>query len=393
MRWVFWSAFALVAYTYAGYLCWLWLRARLFPWPVRHSPQEPQVSVVMVVRNEEQVLQRKLQNILTLDYPEGLCQVVVVSDGSTDGTERILSSHAADPRVHVIMNQLPRGKASGLNDAIAMASGEIIVFTDARQQIEPGAIRLLAENFTDPEVGCVSGALMLGDPGAGETGKGMGLYWGIEKKIRELESAAGSVVGATGAIYSVRREFLSSVPEGTILDDVYIPMQVARQGKRIVFEDRARAWDTPDLGKGREFARKVRTLSGNYQLLQLAPWLLTGEPGALRIREPQTAPVGRPLCATDSADHLRVFARAFFQECARAAVGILRVGFAGLAEAESRTLGKHGRCRTHVCDAEWRGRHGFREFYDWTQSRLDGLTAPKSASGLGKVTVREEGGE
>jgi biofilm PGA synthesis N-glycosyltransferase PgaC len=277
MRWVFWSAFALVAYTYAGYLCWLWLRARLFPWPVRHSPQEPQVSVVMVVRNEEQVLQRKLQNILTLDYPEGLCQVVVVSDGSTDGTERILSSHAADPRVHVIMNQLPRGKASGLNDAIAMASGEIIVFTDARQQIEPGAIRLLAENFTDPEVGCVSGALMLGDPGAGETGKGMGLYWGIEKKIRELESAAGSVVGATGAIYSVRREFLSSVPEGTILDDVYIPMQVARQGKRIVFEDRARAWDTPDLGKGREFARKVRTLSGNYQLLQLAPWLLTGE--------------------------------------------------------------------------------------------------------------------
>ncbi len=277
MRWMFWSAFALIAYTYVGYLAWLWLRARLFPWPVRHSTLEPAVSVVMVVRNEGLVLERKLQNLLTLDYPPEQCQIVVVSDGSTDNTERTLSSYAADPRMHVILNQLSRGKASGLNDAIAQAAGEVIVFTDARQSIEPGAIRLLMESFADPEVGCVSGALMLGDPQVGEAAEGMGLYWRIEKKIRELESESGSVVGATGAIYAVRRELLSSVPEGTILDDVYIPMQVVRHGKRVVFEARARAWDAPDLGKDREFARKVRTLSGNYQLLQLAPWLLSGE--------------------------------------------------------------------------------------------------------------------
>ena len=109
-------------------------------------------------------------------------------------------------------------------------------------------IRLLMENFADPEVGCVSGALMLGNPESGEAGKGMGLYWRIEKKIRELESESGSVVGATGALYAVRRELLAEVPEGTILDDVYIPMQVVRQGKRVVFEARARAWDSPDLG-------------------------------------------------------------------------------------------------------------------------------------------------
>jgi cellulose synthase/poly-beta-1,6-N-acetylglucosamine synthase-like glycosyltransferase len=132
------------------------------------------------------------------------------------------------------------------------------------------------ENFADLQVGCVSGALMLGDPQSGEASKGMGLYWKTEKKIRELESESGSVVGATGALYAVRRELLSDVPEGTILDDVYIPMEVARQGKRVVFDDRARAWDSPDLGGGLEFARKVRTLSGNYQLLQLAPWILSG---------------------------------------------------------------------------------------------------------------------
>jgi biofilm PGA synthesis N-glycosyltransferase PgaC len=138
-------------------------------------------------------------------------------------------------------------------------------------------VRLLMENFADPQVGCVSGALMLGDPGSGEAAQGMGVYWRIEKKIRELESESGSVVGATGALYAVRRELLAVVPEGTILDDVYIPMQVVRQGKRVVFEARARAWDSPDLGAEREFARKVRTLSGNYQLVQLAPWLVTRE--------------------------------------------------------------------------------------------------------------------
>ncbi len=97
----------------------------------------------------------------------------------------------------------------------------MLVFTDARQKIEPAALRLLIENFADPEVGCASGELMLGDPASGETGKGMGLYWRIEKKIRELESASGSVAGATGAIYCVRRSCSIRLPEGTILDDVY----------------------------------------------------------------------------------------------------------------------------------------------------------------------------
>jgi cellulose synthase/poly-beta-1,6-N-acetylglucosamine synthase-like glycosyltransferase len=118
---------------------------------------------------------------------------------------------------------------------------------------------------------------MLGDTDSGEVAKGMGLYWRIEKKIRELESESGSVVGATGALYAVRRELLPSLPDGAILDDVYIPMQVVRQGKRVIFEARARAWDSPDLGAEREFGRKVRTLSGNYQLVQLAPWLLSKE--------------------------------------------------------------------------------------------------------------------
>ena len=276
MKWVFWGAGALLTYTYFGYAAWLWFRSRYYRTEVHASSQTPSVSIVMIVRNEAAVIERKLRNLLELDYPAKLCEIIVVSDGSTDATNDILSQYANDLRVRVRLNPDSRGKAAGLNDAIAMARFEIVLFTDARQKIEPGAIRLLAETFADVNVGCASGELMLGDPTSGEAARGMGLYWRIEKGIREMESASGSVVGATGALYAVRRHLLVPVPPGTILDDVYIPMHVARQGSRVIFVPSARAWDVVDQGSGREFSRKVRTLTGNYQLVQLAPWLLSG---------------------------------------------------------------------------------------------------------------------
>jgi poly-beta-1,6-N-acetyl-D-glucosamine synthase len=295
MRYVFWLAAALIGYSYLGYPAWLWLRSRWSPRPVRRSSGQssgqsssrssaaPAVTAVMVVRNEEAVIARKLDNLLTLDYPQAKLDVVVVSDGSSDRTAAILADYARDSRVRTrlqtLMKPASEGKAAGLNDAIKLATGEVLLFTDARQQLESSALRLLIENFADPDVGAASGELMLGDPANGETGTGMGLYWRIEKKIRELESASGSVAGATGAIYCARRTLLdaSLLPEGTILDDVLLPMQIVRQGSRVIFDSRARAWDSPDLGEGREFSRKVRTLSGNYQLLQLAPWLLSAQ--------------------------------------------------------------------------------------------------------------------
>jgi len=295
MKYTFWIAAALIGYSYLGYPAWLWLRSRWSPRPVRRgfveSPAAPAVSALMVVRNEEAVIARKLENLLTLDYPQAKLDVVVVSDGSSDRTPAILADYARDSglpdedrtgapsRVRTLLKPVSQGKAAGLNDAIKLASGEVLLFTDARQQIESGALRLLIENFADLDVGAASGELMLGDPISGETGKGMGLYWRIEKKIRELESASGSVAGVTGAIYCARRRLLdeSPLPEGAILDDVLLPMQIVRKGFRVIFDARARAWDSPDLGESREFSRKVRTLSGNYQLLQLAPWLLSSE--------------------------------------------------------------------------------------------------------------------
>jgi poly-beta-1,6-N-acetyl-D-glucosamine synthase len=277
MRWLFWAATGIVAYTYFGYAGWLSLRKHWRRRPVRSASYTPYVSIVLVVRNEAEIIEDKIQNLLTVNYPQELREIIVVSDGSTDGTNEMISRFRECSSVRMILKPRSEGKAAGLNDAVLASRGEIVVFTDARQQIEPDAIARLAEDFADPSVGCSSGELMLGDPEKGEASSRMGLYWRIEKKIRELESASGSVVGATGALYAARRELIPAVPPGTILDDVFIPMNVVRRGFRVVFNTRACAWDLAHQGEEREFSRKVRTLTGNYQLVQLAPWLLSGD--------------------------------------------------------------------------------------------------------------------
>jgi cellulose synthase/poly-beta-1,6-N-acetylglucosamine synthase-like glycosyltransferase len=168
------------------------------------------------------------------------------------------------------------GKAEALNRGIEAVNGEIVVFMDARQRVATDSVKLLVESFADSSVGCVSGALVLGS-GEETSPKGVGSYWKMEKAIRHWESASGSVVGATGALYAVKRSLVPYLPTGLILDDVFIPMAVARTGMRVIFEPRALAWDNLSSSPKQEFHRKVRTLFGNYQLLRMAPWLHTAQ--------------------------------------------------------------------------------------------------------------------
>jgi cellulose synthase/poly-beta-1,6-N-acetylglucosamine synthase-like glycosyltransferase len=219
-------------------------------------------------------LRRKLRNLVELEYPLGIKEIIVVSDGSTDATNQILAANASES-LHVIIVNRHAGKANALNQAIRGTRGEIVVFTDARQIIDSDALTHLVANFADPTVGAVSGELILEEPGSSKSLRGVGLYWKLEKKIRQLESATGSVVGTTGAFYAVRRPLLVTMPAEVILDDVYLPLQVARQGYRVVFAPQAVAREALQGSARQEFRRKVRTLVGNYQLLQLAPWVLT----------------------------------------------------------------------------------------------------------------------
>ncbi len=274
MRILFLVSACLVIFAYAGYPICMYIRAKFWPLPVRRADIFPKVTIVLAVRNEADTLLKKLRNLATLDYPPDRLEIIVVSDGSTDGTNRILREWQNSHNRIVIM-PVHQGKASALNHATILAAGEIVCFTDARQAIASDGLKNLVANFADPSVGCASGALAMRVERSAPSSDGVGLYWRLEKNIRNWEGQAGSTVGATGAFYAVRKELLEPLPAGTILDDVYIPLQVARQGKRVVFDPTAVACDEFTPSPKEEFRRKVRTLAGNYQLLQLAPWLLT----------------------------------------------------------------------------------------------------------------------
>jgi biofilm PGA synthesis N-glycosyltransferase PgaC len=270
---LFWLCLILVSYTYFGYAIYLRLCVLLRRRPVFQSPITPSVSIVIAARNEEARLPAKLENLRLLDYPREQIQIIVASDGSTDRTASILREQA-NQILSVILDE-SKGKANALNEAVKLATGDILVFLDARQIVDANAISQLAACFADPEVGAASGELLLETAPGQRSADALGIYWKIEKVVRKLESASGSVVGVTGAIYAIRRELYTEIPQGTLLDDVFVPMNVARMGKRVIFQPSAIARDQLFSEKGREFSRKVRTLTGNYQLLRLAPWLLS----------------------------------------------------------------------------------------------------------------------
>jgi cellulose synthase/poly-beta-1,6-N-acetylglucosamine synthase-like glycosyltransferase len=272
----FWLAAGLVAYTYVVYPLGIALLARVCGHPVRkEGPLPDGVSLVLAAYNEEGVIGRRLDELTGLLSAAGRpWEIIVVSDGSTDGTAAVARGHGKGP-VHVVELPHNAGKATALTRGCAAARYEIVVFADARQTWAPDALEVLLGNFADPTVGAVSGALIVSStPGVMA---GVGLYWRYEKWLRQREGRVHSVVGVTGAICAVRRSLFRPVPARTLLDDVYWPLTVAMQGYRVIHEGRARAYDCLPGKAGDEFRRKVRTLSGNFQLLTrlpgaLVPW-------------------------------------------------------------------------------------------------------------------------
>jgi len=274
LAYAFWCAACLMLYTYAGYPLWIYSRSRLHPWPPRQGPMLPTVSVILAVHNGAALLRLKVDHLLSLDYPRDRMEIVIVSDGSTDGTDDILRQ-LPDPPVRSIRCSEHGGKAAALNMGMQSATGEILLFLDIRPTIESNALQLLLSNFADPHVGCVAGELVLHDDGHGAGAKAVGgLYWRYEQWIRNCEAKVDSPLGVYGGFYAVRRKLATALPEGTILDDMLQPLSVIRQGYRSVLDVRARVYDIWPKSLRGEFHRKVRTLAGNFQLLQLAPWLL-----------------------------------------------------------------------------------------------------------------------
>ncbi len=273
--WVFALSALGIVYTFIGYPVLIRLLAGLRK-PLVSSgrlPDETFVSVVMCVHNGEALIESRLANLLDTQWPLHKLEIIVVSDGSTDGTDEILQ-RLASPSVRVIRQPARKGKPAGLNAGFAAARGDLVVLCDVRQTFTPETIPNLLRHFTNPEVGAVSGALHIQKP-ASNVGGGVDAYWRLEKAVREAESRVDSCIGCTGAVYAVRREAFRPLPEDTLIDDVEIPMQIAMQGHRVLFDPEARALDPQSLEPERERVRKRRTLAGNYQMLFRHPgWLL-----------------------------------------------------------------------------------------------------------------------
>lgn len=278
---IFWASLFLIFYTYLGYHIVLLILARFFSKPCKKKAKMvlPMVSVVIAARNEERNIGERIINILQQDYPENKIELIVVSDSSSDGTDAIVESFVlkysgGKQVVKLVKPAHGTGKPNAINAGVSCSVGEIIIFTDVRQHFASDAILQLVNNYQDPQVGCVSGELFFRENSDNASvASAMDVYWGIEKAIRKAESVISSTVGATGAIYSIRRSLFKKLPEDLLLDDVLTPMNVIMAGYRGVFEAQAKAYDESPQDLNHEWRRKVRTLGGIWQLLLLCPKL------------------------------------------------------------------------------------------------------------------------
>jgi GT2 family glycosyltransferase len=255
-RVLFWSSLGVVGYTYVGFPLLVAARALIAPRPIAAGPDLPSVTMIVAAHNEAAVIGEKIDNALAVDYPPELLQVVVASDGSDDDTNRIVRARAGG-RLRLL--ELPRaGKNATLNAAVALADGDILLFTDADTMLDPGALRRLVRPFCDPEVGGVGGDYRHAN--AVEGADGERAYWDFDRRLRRLQSRSWSMTSAGGGIFAIRRGLFRPIPAG-VADDFFTSVQAPAAGLRLVFEAGAVARGPLAASSGAEFRRKVRVIS------------------------------------------------------------------------------------------------------------------------------------
>lgn len=260
----FWLAAALLIHAYAGFPALLALAGRVLDRRVAQADATPSLTLIIAAYNEEECIARRLENALAADYPAAALEVIVASDGSTDATNDIVAAFASRG---VRLLALPRrGKIFALNDAVACARGDVLVFSDANTMMERGALRAIARNFADPAVGGVAGNTGYRVPEQGDAaGRGESLYWRYDTALKVLESRTGSVVSAHGGLYAIRRSLHAPLADAAVTDDFMISTGVIARGYRLVFERDARAWELPAATSGGEFRRRIRLMTRGWR--------------------------------------------------------------------------------------------------------------------------------
>jgi len=240
--------------------------AKLFPYKSgKRSEDVESVALLICALNERSVIGQKIENSLTLDYPKDQLEIIVVNDGSTDGTGAVVQQFASRG-IRLIDQPARRGKVKNLVEVIPSLKHDIVVLSDANVMYDPQAIRNLVNRFEDPSVGCVSGRVILKDTTA-PLSTGTDDYYSVEWALQENASRLYSMVGADGAMYALRRDLFQPPPSDTLIEDFVIPMEVIRQGRRVVFEPSAWGVEQGSMSLKEEFRRKTRIGAGAMQCL------------------------------------------------------------------------------------------------------------------------------
>jgi cellulose synthase/poly-beta-1,6-N-acetylglucosamine synthase-like glycosyltransferase len=277
----FWVSMFFVFYVYAGYPLMAAGLAGILRRRVHKRPFEPRVTILISAFNEEKVIGATIENKLNLDYPREKLEILVISDGSTDRTEAVVSGFA-DRDVRLLRQEPRAGKTSALNKAVPMAQGEIIVFSDANSLYAPDALRRLLANFADAEVGYASGRMIYADPDGTPIGEGCSAYMKYENALRSIETSLGSIVGVDGGIDAVRASLYQPM-NADQLPDFVLPLRVVEQGYRVVYEPEAVLWESSLKEAADEYRMRVRvSLRALWALFDMRQLL---------------GPVGNPLFA------------------------------------------------------------------------------------------------
>jgi len=256
LEWIFVMSIVLALYPLAGYPLVIGLIGRLFPRPIARRQWTPSVTVLIPAYNEADCIAATVENKLAQEYPANKLEIIVVSDASDDGTDDIVRRYA-DRGVVLLRREGRQGKAAALNEAVRHAHGEIIVFSDANAEFAPDAIRLMVENFADPEVGYVTGSLTHRHGGDSLAGAGVSGYMRYENWLRVVETRAGSVIGVNGGVDAMRRTLYAAVPADQITDFV-LPLRAILAGERAIYDPRVRSAEDANDEMGSEFRMRVR---------------------------------------------------------------------------------------------------------------------------------------
>ncbi len=277
---LFWISLCLVLYTHVLYFFILYLLSSVKS-AHRKIDEEvtPKISMVIAAYNEQDIIEDKILNFKQLNYPENKIELLIGSDGSDDRTNEIIKRYS-NSRIRLFAYETRRGKASVLNDIVGEATGEILIFSDANTIYNEASLRKLVRYFADDNIGGVCGRLVLTNPNQNIGGKGEQLYWNYENSLKKLESKIKTVLGANGAIYALRKNLYTKLPEHkVIMDDFILPLRAVEQGYEVVYDDEAWATETTSPNIEGEFKRKIRIGSANFNALREIKTLLNPKRG------------------------------------------------------------------------------------------------------------------